>query len=113
MSYRIDPKTGDSVFHASDIPTLAPDERALADSLHAYLLAGKLIDLMERGERYFTLPRIGASHGITLTVQRGAELGLWKEATGGRYWTFTSRSWPWCRTAQAVFNEKHGEPGKE
>ncbi len=111
MSYRIDPASGNSVFHASDIPTLSPLAIAFAAEEPSARFARSLEWFTNNHGRWFTATT-GAPQPTHSLIKRGEELGLWRKDGDKAYWRHTALTWPWIRTSIAL-DEERGRPKQE
>jgi len=111
MGGLIDPTTGNLCAHAAGVPTLTPEQRALADSFDAWRLADGIVTFTNspEGGRWFSKWKIKADTSTMAGVlQRGEGMGLWRSDPAKPYWHHTALTWPWCMTALALWESKHG-----
>lgn len=99
-----DPLSGS---RGGQIPTLTPEQRALAKDKASWPLAAKLY---EKNQQWFT------RHGLNLTpsqmsiVRRGCELGIFRKDSAKEYWRHTYLTRPWMLTALALRDEWDRSP---
>ena len=106
MTTRHDPVTGHVMSNGPGPATLTPEQRALAHGFHAYLLASAIERCTNRDGRWFSAGGLAVSSQCMSIVHDGECLGLWKRTPGKHYWTHTAATWPWVRTAIALFDEQ-------
>ncbi len=94
------------------IPNLTLEQRALAHGFHAYLLASAIERCTNRDGRWFSAGGLSVSSQCMDIVHAGERLGLWKGAGRKPYWTHTAATWPWVRTAIALFDEQARAGGR-
>lgn len=89
---------------------LTPEQRDLAGSFAALMLAGTLVDMVNKQDkRWFTRFDAGQATGMGDLLDALVRCGVLAEAKakhGGTYWKHTQLTWPWCRTAQALNDQK-------
>ena len=100
-----------SVSGGGQIHSLTPEQRALAHGFHAYLLASAIERCTNRDGRWFSAGGLAVSSQCMSIVHDGERLGLWRGAGHKPYWTHTAATWPWVRTAIALFDEQERAEG--
>lgn len=106
---RHDPVTGYALFNGPGI-NLTPEQRDLAGSFAALMLASNLVDLVNKWDkRWFTRFDAGNATGMGDLLDALDRCGIITEVkskNGGTYYRHTQYTWPWCRTAQALADQK-------
>jgi hypothetical protein len=95
-----------SVSGGGQIPNLTIEQRALCHGFHAYLLASAIERCTNRDGRWFSAGGLALSSDCMSIVHHGESLGLWRRNSAKPYWTHTAATWPWVRTAIALFDEQ-------
>lgn len=111
MTTRTDPITGHVLCSGGPGFTLTPEQRALANGFHAYLLASAIERCTNRDGRWFSAGGLAVSSRCMRIVYDGEALGLWEPVKGKNYWRHTAATWPWTRTAIALFDEQKRAEG--
>jgi len=109
MGGTTDPVTGNLRAHAAGVPTLSPEQRALANGFDAWRVADGIVTFTnsEGGGKWFSKQKIKADTSNMMGVlQRGELMGLWRGEPTKPYWHHTALTWPWCMTALALWEAK-------